>query len=128
MGSYNFFSLIWVTPNSIITVGHDCTPVLVSKSGSNTWQVMEKLDQGVKKASASSNTAFNKFRQMDSRAQTEQTGTELNTIHQNTITLIRPYEGPRNNVQLFTTSGVDGRLTVWNVKSIERAISGLRIN
>ena len=123
-----FCSLAWVSPTSIIAVGHDCSPVLVSAQ-SGRWQVVDKLDQGLKKSSAAANTtAFNKFRQMDSRAQTDQTGTELNTVHQNTITLIRAYQGDRARVTMFTTSGVDGKLAIWDVKSIEESMSGLRIH
>jgi hypothetical protein len=47
---------------------------------------MDKLDQGQKKASAGVGTAMNKFKQMDSRGQSEQTDTTLSTTHQNTIT------------------------------------------
>ena len=121
-------SLIWLTPQSLVAVGYDCTPVLFSQNDRGEWMMVEKLDQSQKKAALSGNTAFNKFRQMDSRAQTDAgTGTELNTIHQNTITSIRVFEGQRDAVKAFSTSGVDGRLTIWDVRQIEQGIAGLRI-
>jgi actin related protein 2/3 complex, subunit 1A/1B len=66
--------------------------------------------------------AFNTFRNADSRgiANTPAgTGeTELGTIHQNTITSVRAYEGGSGAVTRVSTSGVDGKLVVWNVDSV----------
>jgi len=43
---------------------------------------------------------------------------ELLTVHQNTITSVRPYEvGPNGTVTKVSTSGVDGRLVVWSVSA-----------
>jgi actin related protein 2/3 complex subunit 1A/1B len=47
--------------------------------------------------------------------------TELFTVHQNTITNVRPYEGAPGGVTRVSTSGVDGKLVIWNVN----AVSGL---
>ncbi|KPV75287.1 uncharacterized protein RHOBADRAFT_31699 [Rhodotorula graminis WP1] len=42
-------------------------------------------------------------------------GTELLTVHQNTITSVRAYSGPAGAVDRVSTTGVDGRLVVWPV-------------
>jgi actin related protein 2/3 complex subunit 1A/1B len=43
-------------------------------------------------------------------------GGELGTIHQNTITRIKAFEvGQSGEVTKVSTSGVDGRLVIWNV-------------
>jgi len=43
---------------------------------------------------------------------------ELLTVHQNTITSVRPYEvGSNGTVTKVSTSGVDGRLVVWSVSA-----------
>ena len=43
---------------------------------------------------------------------------ELLTVHQNTITSVRPYEvGRSDTVTKVSTSGVDGRLVVWSVSA-----------
>lgn len=43
---------------------------------------------------------------------------ELLTVHQNTITSVRPYEvGPDGAVTKVSTTGVDGRLVVWSVSA-----------
>lgn len=43
---------------------------------------------------------------------------ELLTVHQNTITSVRPYEiGPNGTATKVSTSGVDGRLVLWPVSA-----------
>jgi len=46
------------------------------------------------------------------------TGGELMTVHQNTITSVRPYEWAQNgNVTKVSTTGVDGKLVIWSVSA-----------
>ena len=90
------------------------------------------------------NAAFNRFKEADSRGTptassapgtpfspggpnlagglaggaTGAGASELLTVHQNTITSVRPYEvGPNGTVTKVSTSGVDGRLVVWSVSA-----------
>ena len=85
------------------------------------------------------NAAFQTFRAADSRgvsgiassaadsppgsptmgggARVQGGSTERMTVHQNTITSIRPYAGQPGNVSRFSTSGVDGKLVVWKCVS-----------
>ncbi|KAJ3412392.1 protein 2 3 complex subunit [Chytridiales sp. JEL 0842] len=105
-------SLIFISENSVVAAGHDCVPYLFSERGGQ-WQLVDKLDKGKAKVETG-NSAMNKFRQMDSRGQST-TDTELNSMHQNTITSIRSYEGSMNNVRKFSTSGVDGKLIIWKL-------------
>ena len=46
------------------------------------------------------------------------TDTELFTVHQNTITNVRAYEGAPGAVTRVSTSGVDGKLVIWNVNAV----------
>jgi len=83
------------------------------------------------------NEAFNRFKAADSRgvgsspsnaaqsppgsptlsggARVNGGSTERVTIHQNTITSVRPYEGQAGAVTKVSTSGVDGRLVIWKI-------------
>lgn len=86
------------------------------------------------------NAAFNRFKDADSRGTSSIPGTpaspggsifgmsaggagsiggsELMTVHQNTITSVRPYEwGPNGNVTKVSTTGVDGKLVIWTVSA-----------
>jgi actin related protein 2/3 complex subunit 1A/1B len=58
-------------------------------------------------------SALNMFRQMDLRGKSKD-DTQLKTVHQNTITMIRPYAASGNGLSQFSSSGVDGRIVVWN--------------
>jgi len=73
--------------------------------------------------------AFNRFRAADSRGvsggaaapavagtRLTATGTELLTLHQNTITSVRAFEGGvgGQDVSQVSTTGVDGRVVVWS--------------
>lgn len=82
------------------------------------------------------NAAFNRFKDADSRGTSSIPGTpsspggglfggasgvsggELMTVHQNTITSVRPYEwSPNGTVTKVSTTGVDGKLVIWNVSA-----------
>lgn len=143
-----FMNCFWAGENNIVVAGHDCAPYLVSQKNGTTWyahheslvffyiidlltmvnfrELGGKIDTGKKKEIAS-NSAFNKFKQMDSRAQ--QSGgsdaVELTTTHQNTITTTRAYTGSRDRVTQFSTSGVDGKLVVWDL--LNAGIAGLTL-
>ncbi|KAJ3016067.1 hypothetical protein HKX48_004245 [Thoreauomyces humboldtii] len=124
-GGLPIVSLIFASETTIVGVGHDCTPILFVNRG-NKWEAAGKLDAGQKKAAASS-SAFKMFQQMDSRAQQTNASpqVELNTTHQNTITSVRPYEGTPDNVTKFSTTGVDGKLVIWDL--LASGMAGLKI-
>ena len=121
-------ALFWTSENSIVAAGHDCYPYVV-QGDENGWQIVGTLDDA--KSGAQSNTvgrlktgAFATFRDADSRGQSNLSGgspaadTKLLTIHQNTITIVRPYEVRGGQVTKVSTSGVDGTLVVWDVNDV----------
>jgi actin related protein 2/3 complex subunit 1A/1B len=122
-----------------VAAGHDCQPVVFAGSEAG-WQAVGSLDDttapkssgGASKFGASgvgrlNSAAFNTFRNADSRGQSSpisgqtSSGTELMTVHQNTITNIRPYQSQGGNVTKVSTSGVDGKLVIWNVSNVSGA-------
>eukprot|EP01137_Pigoraptor_chileana_P011427 Opistho-2@62302 len=122
-------AVLWLTENSFVAAGHDNMPTLWTLNGANL-SFVDKLDQGKKAAVASSN-AMSKFRDLDKRATSDvqqSNETVLPTIHQNTITELSLFEGGKDKVSKFTTVGVDGRIVVWDVKSLEQSIAGLKVN
>lgn len=134
-----YVSLSWTSEDSLVAAGHDCQPVLFQGTEAG-WKAIGSLDDttapkssGVGRASPVgrlNSTAFNAFRNADMRGQSSAPGlpgagastdTELLTVHQNTITSVRAYEGVPGAVSKVSTSGVDGKLVIWNVA----AASGL---
>lgn len=69
---------------------------------------------------------MDKFKGLDKRASEGARDVELDSTHQNAITEILPHTGPRENVSKFVTIGVDGQLVIWDCKSLESSIAGLR--
>jgi actin related protein 2/3 complex subunit 1A/1B len=141
--SLPYISLTWAAEDAIVAAGHDCQPVLFS-GGPSGWQALGSLDDttapkssvggrggvpGSSPIGRLNSAAFNTFRNADSRGLGSSPGggthlatdTELFTVHQNTITNVRPYEGAPGGVTRVSTSGVDGKLVIWNVN----AVSGL---
>ena len=138
--SLPYISLTWTSEDAIVAAGHDCQPVLFS-GGPSGWQAVGSLDDttapkssvggrggftGSSPVGRLNSAAFNTFRNADSRGLGSSPGggsaiatdTELFTVHQNTITNIRPYEGAPGAVSRVSTSGVDGKLVVWDVNTV----------
>lgn len=136
ISSLPFVSLIWTSEDALVAAGHDCQPMVFSGSEAG-WQATGTLDDtSAPKSSGGASklgpggvgrlnsAAFNTFRNADSRGQgssvsgSPSSDTELTTVHQNTITNVRPYEGQSGNVTKVSTSGVDGKLVIWNVSNV----------
>jgi len=150
ISSLPFVSLTWTAEDSLVAAGHDCQPIVFAGSEAG-WQAVGSLDDttapkssGVSKFGASgvgrlNSAAFNTFRNADSRGQSSlvsgqtSTGTELMTVHQNTITNVRPYQSHGGSVTKVSTSGVDGKLVIWDVSNVSGAaglvarLSGMNI-
>jgi len=148
ISSLPYVSLIWTAEDTLVAAGHDCQPVVFSGSEGG-WQAAGSLDDttapkssgGASKFGGASgvgrlnSVAFNTFRNADSRGQSSPisgpaTDTELMTVHQNTITNIRPYATQGGKVTKVSTSGVDGKLVIWNMSNVSGLVprlSGLHL-
>ncbi|KAG6851282.1 hypothetical protein H0H93_011718 [Arthromyces matolae] len=141
ISSLPFVTLAWTGENVLVAAGHDCQPVVFSGSDGG-WQSVGSLDaatgskasdggRGIGYGGNSSvgrlkTGAFAAFRDADSRGQPSSPGsasastdTQLLTIHQNTITSIRSYEGYPGQVSKVSTTGVDGKLVIWDVNAVD---------
>ncbi|KAH9815367.1 WD40-repeat-containing domain protein [Melampsora americana] len=141
LSSLPLLSLCFCTEDVFVGSGHDCQPILFSGDERNGWAEVKSLDE--QKGSSTSaqatrggnpsggigrlnNEAFNLFRSADSRGVTTPSGGEsvptghrpgVDTIHSNTITSIRPFSGSTGSVNQVSTSGVDGKVVIWNLQS-----------
>lgn len=110
--SLPFTSLIWNGEAEILAAGYDCEPYRF-RGGEQGWEFAGSLETKRGAVGVVEESARNMFRQMDLRGKTKD-DTQLNTTHQNTINTIRVFGGSPARVQQFSTSGVDGRVVVWN--------------
>ncbi|KAH6961183.1 actin like protein 2 3 subunit 1a 1b [Fusarium avenaceum] len=109
-----FKSLIWTSEDEIIAAGYDCEAFRF-QGGETGWQLAGPIEQKGRPGMGEhrEESALNMFRQMDLKGKTKD-DTQLSTVHQNTISTIRPFEISGDRVTKFSTSGVDGRVVVWN--------------
>ncbi|GMR42553.1 hypothetical protein PMAYCL1PPCAC_12748 [Pristionchus mayeri] len=113
-----FTCLRWVSENSLLAAGHDCSPVLYAVSNGDFKQVCKLDVQSTQQSTTSS--AREMFQSIDKRATSAKVDTQLKTLHQNTVMQILPHSGTPNNVLKVTTCAVDGLIAVWDLKeSIE---------
>ncbi|VDL90775.1 unnamed protein product [Schistocephalus solidus] len=136
-----FASCIWIGPNSILAAGHDCAPIVFNYKGPGGG-ISEGTQIDTKSASQPTNklSAMRKFQDIDRMATTDNTGSRLATIHQNSIKYVfippvywtccelRIFKGDRNKAVQTTSIGQDGQLVIWDLVSLSSQISGLSIN
>ena len=109
-----FTSLIWTSESEIIAAGYDCEAFRFGGSESG-WQMTGSVESKKAVSNAAEATARDMFRQMDLKGRNAKEDTQLNTTHQNTIATVRVFEGSASGVKKCSTSGVDGKVVVWNV-------------
>lgn len=107
-----------------------------ARSGSLTPTATGSSAGGGGRPGRLNNEAFNRFKNADSRGAGAapsvpgsggSAATDLYTVHQNTITSIRPFttNADGSAVESVSTSGVDGRLVIWAVPSGAAAVASL---
>ncbi|GFR91995.1 actin-related protein 2/3 complex subunit 1A-like [Elysia marginata] len=119
-----FMSITWVTENSMVAAGRDCNPMVFSY-GEGKITVGAKLDQPQKKQSGNIG-AMNRFKNLDKKGTDSNTATDIKTQHQNT-NQVSVHTGTKNDASKVATSGLDGNLILWDLKSQEFSIQALRI-
>ncbi|KAI0078125.1 WD40 repeat-like protein [Panus rudis PR-1116 ss-1] len=146
-------TLTWTREDAIVAAGHDCQPYVFQGSPSG-WDLVGSLDDPASNKSSGggarsgfggapspvgrlNSAAFNTFRNADTRGVGSPTAgpggagsgeSELLTVHQNTITSVRPYDGIPGSIGRVSTTGVDGKLVIWDVDAvtpIPGGVSGL---
>lgn len=117
-----FTTLLWTSEDEIMAAGYDCEPFRFRGSISEGWQSLGALDSSKSRnSSVRESSARDLFKQMDLKGKSASSASsddvELRTIHQNTITSIRAYDGVagEGGVKLISSSGVDGRIVIFPV-------------
>ncbi|CAH1760512.1 20055_t:CDS:2 [Entrophospora sp. SA101] len=80
-----YLSLVWLSEDKLLAAGYDCAPALFERQDNQEWKFSKVIDVGKKKVVGES-TAFNRFRDMDTRGTSSHSDDSKFTIHQNTIT------------------------------------------
>ncbi|CAH1795131.1 unnamed protein product [Owenia fusiformis] len=120
-----FMCCEWVSENSLVVAGHSCNPMLFLHDDRGQMQFLHKLDVE-KQSEGGKINAMKRFQMMDKQAD-ESVDKKLGTVHQNSITGISIHSGSKASTQKFATVGVDGQMCLWDFKTLESSIAGLRL-
>jgi actin related protein 2/3 complex subunit 1A/1B len=118
--------LLFLSENSLVGVGEDANPLLFTSTDSGNWSFAAELDTKDHGSSKSDNSALNSFKSKVNLGSEVVADTKVETLHQNTITSIAIFGGS-GKVSDFSTSGLDGSLAIWHVKTLESKLKGLKI-
>nr|XP_021535717.1 actin-related protein 2/3 complex subunit 1B [Neomonachus schauinslandi] len=123
-------ALTFITDNSLVAAGHDCFPVLFTYDGTTgTLSFGGRLDVP-KQSSQRGLTARERFQNLDKKASSEgnvASGAGLDSLHKNSVSQISVLSGGKAKCSQFCTTGMDGGMSIWDVKSLESALKDLKI-
>ena len=111
-----FMSVLWSSETEIIAAGYNCEAYRL-QGNEGGWQLAGSLEGKGRPGMAEhrEESALNMFRQMDLKGKGGSDDTKLKTVHQNTINTIRGFEGVEGGISKISSTGVDGRVVIWNL-------------
>lgn len=126
--------LLFVTEKAVLGGGHDFNPLLFV-NGSGEWSFNRRLDQRVEEVASASSAAGGVaaaralFQNKASRGQEKKADNDtLWTKHENSITGLVECTAPgQKYITKVSTSGLDGRLVVWDLPALELDMAALSV-
>ncbi|KAL0484731.1 actin-related protein 2/3 complex subunit 1 [Acrasis kona] len=112
---------IFLSENAFVAGGYDYTPLAFSNNGGE-WKLNGKCDLAPQEKAATGGNVrsmFMKFQQVSTVTAT--------TRHHNVINSILPYKSSGNNVTVFSTSALDGKVLTWQVSDLEKGLEGFKV-
>merc|ERR1712117_161358 len=119
-------TLTWLTGSKLLAAGHNCVPITfnIDQGGSVTQGA--RLEEDKKQESTGASSAMRMFQNKDRLGQSE-LESKLNTTHQNQISELRIHSGTKGSVNTISTCAGDGKLVIWDIKSLASKMSNLKI-
>jgi len=121
-------TLVWVSPLSLLAAGHDCVPIVFTLDQAGKLSLGGRLEEDKKVESGAMSNAMKMFQNKDRVGQSDITDTVLNTTHQNQIYQMRLYSGDKSGASLVSTVAGDGKLVLWDLKTLSTKLNSLKIN
>lgn len=123
-----FISCTWVSEENIVAAGFDCCPLMFNYASNGNLRYVCNLDVP-KEQSLGTQSAMQRFRDLDRMASgPDDSSKSMKTLHQNAITQVVVHTGTKENCSKFSTSGIDGNLIIWDVKSLEKSLADMKIS
>ena len=120
-------SCVWISPDIIIAAGHGCIPVIFKVNDSGHVYFLSNLEEDqnfVRERSINTKETLNcaMHNVMDN------TGIFHNRTHQKQISCIRILKKGKFRAEKISTSGMDGKLTIWDLRILQNTIPGLGLS
>ncbi|XP_024402979.1 actin-related protein 2/3 complex subunit 1A [Physcomitrium patens] len=125
--------VLFLSETRLVAGGFDCNPMLFGSDKSRIWEFISFLDEVKRPAETKTDTVFaaakGKFKWLGSEPFEENAPT---TTHENCITMIRSLaplseRNPEKSIERFSTSGLDGRVVIWDLTNVDDVLARLRI-
>eukprot|EP00898_Chlorokybus_atmophyticus_P006810 jgi/Chlat1/712/Chrsp104S01197 len=124
--------VLFLSETRAVAVGFEQNPILL-EDVSGKWSVLRLIDEP-KTTEASSKqgsqfaSALKKFHGQTERGQSEEPAEEPSTAHHNCITSIQSTGAAgASAVTRFSTTGLDGKMVLWDLSSMSEAMAGLKL-
>lgn len=123
MSGLPLVDVMFLSEDKVVGGGHDCTPIIFANNG-GTWGFSKRVGlapSGEAAAGAgrgrglAQSSAFKMFQNKVDRGTDDaaSVATKLDTLHQNTITCLKPFRASGGVITEFTSSGLDGNIGFW---------------
>ncbi|KAG0556798.1 hypothetical protein M758_11G077200 [Ceratodon purpureus] len=125
--------VLFLSETRLVAGGFDCNPMLFGSEKTGDWEFISFLDEVKLPEEPKSDTLFaaakGKFKWLGSESSEEST---LTTTHHSCITMLRPRvplseRSPDKAITLFSSSGLDGRVVIWDLNNVGDGLAGLRL-
>ena len=126
-------SITFLTNNTVIGVGYDCTPLAYAADDNGNWKFADRIDKekkaevkaaqsGVANARAMFQGASSHGLTIKDNAGAVSSDVGLKTRHQNTIGGICKFSATK-----FSTCGTDGRVLQWDLEAVDVDLAALKL-
>jgi len=119
-------TITWITSNTLVAAGHNCVPITFNLDQGGSVTQGARLEEDKKQESTGASSAMRMFQNKDRLGQSE-LESKLNTTHQNQISELRIHSGNKGSVNTISTCAGDGKLVIWDIKSLASKMNNLKI-
>jgi actin related protein 2/3 complex subunit 1A/1B len=123
----------FLSESTLVTAGHDMAPLLFTRNAAGKWSFSKVLDQGNSSATKANDqskiqAARALFQSKTSRGESaSNAGADIKTVHQRHITCLQPFSGKNAASSQFSTTGLDGRIALWDLATLNIDMAALHM-
>merc|ERR1712117_592263 len=120
-------TLTWLTGSKLLAAGHNCVPITFNIDQGGSLTLGTKLEGDRKQETGGAASSAMKIFQNKDKMGLSELETKLMTTHQNQISELRILDGGKDDVNTISSVAGDGKLVIWNIKSLSSKLANLKI-